>query len=274
MRASLNGTLIDAEAPALAAGDRGFTLGDGVFETLAVRDGQVRRQDRHLDRLHHGLAVLGIAPPDRAELAAALEDTRAANALSDGVLRLSVSRGPGGRGVAAAGAGPATVLVTAQAGRPPQTPLSAVVARALRRNPRSPTSRIKSLSYLDNVLARREAERRGAGEALLLDTRGRLAEASVANVVLDLDGAAVTPPLADGALPGVTRAVLLEAGLLTVARVPGAALNAAREIVLINSLGVRAVICLDGRAVGAGATGPLCRRLRRAAAEETDAADL
>jgi len=265
MRASLNGTLIDADAPALAAGDRGFTLGDGVFETLAVRNGQVRRPARHLDRLFQGLAVLGIAPPDRTDLTAALDDTVAANALDDGALRLSVSRGPGGRGVATAGAGPPTVLVTAQAGRPPQEPLSAVVARDVRRNPKSPTSRIKSLSYLDSVLARREAERRGAGEALLLEARGHLSEASVANVVLDLDGAAVTPPLADGALPGVTRAVLLDAGLLAVARVPAPALRRAREIVLINSLGVRAVVCLDGRAVGTGADGPLCRRLRRAA---------
>ena len=270
MWASLDGTLIDADAPALPLGDRGFTLGDGVFETIAVAGGQARRVDRHLTRLAEGLAALAITPaPDPAALRAALGEVIAANALTTGALRLSVSRGAGGRGVAVQGAGPPRVAVTARAGAAPQTPVTAVLATTVRRNAHSPASHIKALSYLDNVLARQEADGRGADEALLLNTDGRLAEASIANVVLALDGQVWTPPCADGALPGVARAAILDAGAAAVAVVERDDLMAAREIVLTNSLGARAVTHLDGAPVGDGTEGPLCRRLRALIAAES-----
>jgi branched-chain amino acid aminotransferase len=260
---SLNGSRVSDDEPALVAGDRGFTLGDGLFETIAVAEGVPRHLDRHLARLESGLARLAIEAPAPAHLAGVVRDIIAANGLNRGVVRLSVSRGPGGRGLAPDGAGPPTVLATVSDKLPPQTPVSAVLSREVRRNEHTAASDLKSLSYIDNVIARQEATARGADDALILNTAGRVAEASVANVVAVRDGEAVTPPLVEGCLPGIARAVLLESGLLRERALTPAALYEADALILTNALTIRAVTALDGHALTGAETVAWADRLRQ-----------
>lgn len=245
MKLHLNGALLKAADARIAPGDRGFTLGDGLFETLRVRDGAILRLPAHLARLARGAEVLGLPLPATG-LADALEATRAANGLSDGVLRLTVTRGEGPRGVLPPARPTPTVLVTAAPMAPPAPPARLVIASGTRRNERSPLSGVKSLNYLDNILARQEAAAAGADDAILLNTRDRVAETSIANVFAVIDGRLVTPPLADGALPGVMRAAVLalegEARALTADD-----LDRATEIFLTSSLGLRPVAALAGR---------------------------
>ncbi len=143
-----------------------------------------------------------------------------------------------------AGATP-TVLINA-AGLPGTAPPARlIIAQHTRRNELSPLSRIKSLNYLDSIMARQEAEAAGKDDAVLLNTRGDVAEATAANIVLFLDGRWMTPRVADGALPGIARGLFLEAGRVTEACIGLDDLARAEAGFLVNSLGRRVL-----RAVG------------------------
>lgn len=242
----LNGALQASEAARIDPGDRGFSLGDGVFETICVREGAPLHLSRHLARLQQGLALLGMPPPTM-PLADALQAVLAANRLSDAVLRLTVSRGVAARGVLPQGPVSPTVLITASPLPPALPPAHLVIADVTRRNEFSPLSRIKSLNYLDTILARQEAAARGADDALMLNTQGFVAEATAANLFLWLDGALITPPLADGALPGIARGLLIEGAGATERRVAPAELAQAEGGFLSNSLGLRPIASIAGR---------------------------
>lgn len=251
----LNGRLLTADEARIDPADRGFLLGDGLFETMRLRDGRALRLAAHLARLRAGAAVLGLPIPyDDDGLAAGLAALIAAAGAGEGSLRLTVSRGPGQRGLPPPADPTPTVLMTL-GGLAPETPAHLVVATVTRRNEHSPLSQIKSLNYLDNILARMEAQRAGADDALMLNTAGRVAESTVANVFWVKDGQVFTPPLTEGALPGVRRAAIM-AALPVVARavveraVAADELRGADEVFLANSLSVRPVATLDGRPVG------------------------
>lgn len=244
MKVWLNGALLDADAARIAPDDRGFTLADGLFETLQARGGAVLRLEAHLARLRRGASLLGLPLP-RLDYGQILADTLAANGLADGVLRLTLSRGRGARGVLPPAESTPTVLVTG-APLPPLSSVRLVIARVTRRNEFSPLSGIKSLNYLDNILARQEAAGRGADDAVLLNTQGRIAETSMANVFVVKDGALLTPPVGDGALPGVMRAELLKLGAVERMLSPED-LMASREMFLTTSLGIRSVEEIEGR---------------------------
>ena len=248
MQIYLNGRLAPPEDTRIAPGDRGFTLADGLFETLLVRDGGIVLLDAHLDRLTAGLDLLGFAgTPDRAALAAACEAARAANAMALGVLRLTVTRGEGVRGLAPPDAPRPTVLVTAAPYAPPPPDATAAIARSTARNERSPLSRCKALAYQDNILALMEARAAGADDALMLNTQGRLACSSVGNVVIRRGDALLTPRLDEGPLSGTVRAAAIAALGIADAALTPEELAGCDEIVLVNSLGVRRVTALDGR---------------------------
>lgn len=239
--------------------DRGFTLGDGLYETICVRNGSCLRIDRHFARLRTGLDLLEM-PLERNETAwdEAIRQLLAATGTVDGVVRLTV-----GRGVAARGMAPdptaRTTLVIAAAPFTAPPPARVVIARTTRRNALSPISRIKTTSCLDSIVARLEATRRNADDALLLNGAGTLAEASAANLFAMLDGALVTPPIADGALPGVMRSAIAERLAVTERSLTPEELGRADEIFLSSSLGVRPVIELEGRAYPVG---PIAAALR------------
>jgi branched-chain amino acid aminotransferase/4-amino-4-deoxychorismate lyase len=230
------------------ADDRGFTLGDGLFETLLVEDGAPRFWDEHLARLIAGCATLGLPGPDRAALKAAAE---AALAGQSGrlALRLTVTAGSGGRGLDRPAAPDLRIVATAAPASRQPGPMTLALS-GVRRNDGSPASRLKTLAYLDNVLARAEALDAGADEAVMLNTRGELACAAAGNLFWIEAGALRTPALDCGVLDGIVRArVLAAAERLGVAalevRVGPEVLAGAEAVFVTNSLaGVRAVAAL------------------------------
>jgi branched-chain amino acid aminotransferase len=246
MKLWLNGAILDAAAARIDPADRGFTLGDGLFETIRVAGGKPVFWSAHCARLRAGAAVLGITVPYHdAALARAILDLLAANSLTEAAFRLTLTRGPAARGVLPAGAENPTILITASPMPPPPPPARAIICTVTRRNEASPLSRIKSLNYLDSILARQEAARLGADEAILLNTAGRVAEASAANLFL-IGGGIFTPPVAEGALPGIMRAALIARHGVTQQQITVKDLHAAEAVFLSNALGLRALANLDG----------------------------
>jgi branched-chain amino acid aminotransferase len=246
----LNGALVAAEAARIDPADRGLLLGDGLFETLRVAASTPRHTARHLARLQAGAHLLRLNLPDADELHQALAAVIAAQGLVEGTLRLTVTRGPGPRGVLPPRPHRPTVLITAAPLPPPPGPAAVIIARSIRRDENSPLSGIKSLNYLPSILARIEAEERGAAEALLLNQAGRVAESSAATIFLHRQGEWLTPRRQDGALPGIRRAVLLEAGLVREAELPAAWLFGAEALCLGNALSLRPVSSVDGQTIG------------------------
>jgi branched-chain amino acid aminotransferase len=267
----LNGQLVSPEDAAIDPTDRGFLLGDGLFETLRAYGGRVPWLDRHLDRLAAGAAVLGIPLP-ALDLGAAVVETLEANdlATADAALRITLTRGPGPRGLVPLATPRPTLMIAAHPLQSPAgAPLRAMIA-ATRRNEHSPLANLKSLNYLDNVLAHREAAAAGANDGLLLNTAGRLASASAGNLFLVRQRTLLTPPTSEGVLPGITRAVVLdlapELGLTAVETpLEPDQLDQAHEAFVTNSLiELRPLVAVDGRPIGDGAPGPATDRLLQA----------
>lgn len=252
MKVWLDGAVLPDAATRIDPADRGFTLGDGLFETIRATGGQPAHLTRHLRRLRAGAALLRlpIARTD-AELAEAITLTLDANGMADAAIRLTVSRGPAPRGVMPPAMPNPTVLITAGPLPPASGPARAVTSKGVRRNEMSPLCQVKSLSYLDSVLARMEAADRGADDALLLNTQGRIAEATAANVFVLRGGALVTSPLTDGALPGIMREILIERCRAAEAPLLTEDLLGADAAFLSNSLGLRPLASLDGKPLGA-----------------------
>jgi branched-chain amino acid aminotransferase len=232
--------------------DRGFTLGDGVFETIRAVGGVPAHVARHFVRMRNGAGVLGIAVPFGDDtLFDALCSVLRENGLADAAVRLTLTRGPAPRGVLSVGDGRPTVLISAGPLPGPLPPARVIVAKRTRRNEFSPLSRIKSLNYLDGILARQEAAEAGADDALLLNCRGGLAEATASNVFLCVDGRWVTPPEEDGALPGIARGLLLEAGSAVAEHISGEVVACCSAGFMVNSLGTRQIATIGGRGLEA-----------------------
>ena len=259
----LNGALVSAAEARVDPADRGLTLGDGLFETIRARGGRPLRLAAHCARLRAGAEVLDLPVPVSDEaLGRALEETLKANAVTDGVLRLTLTRGPGPRGLLPPPQPRPTLLITAAAEASSPSPIRAVIATTTRRNEHSPLSRCKCINYLDNILARLEAAKRGADDALLLNTAGRLAGTTMANLFLVIDGVVVTPPVADGALPGVIRAEVVKAAGAEERSLKPEDLARASEAFVTNCLGIRALVSVDGAPIGDGRPGPVFERFR------------
>jgi branched-subunit amino acid aminotransferase/4-amino-4-deoxychorismate lyase len=241
---------------AIPIDDRGLLLGDGLFETLLADHGELDAFDAHAERMVRGCAVLGLPAPetDRLRVAAlAILDERSLTG-ERAAVRLTWTAGSGGRGLERPPAPQPRLLAQAAPAPLPAGP-ARLATVAIRRNAASPTSRLKTLAYLDNVLARREALAAGADEALMLNTDGELCGAAAANLFWIVGGRLHTPALACGVLDGIMRGQVLAAaarlGVEAVeAHVGMAILEGAEAVFLTNSLiGLRAVAAIDGRAV-------------------------
>ena len=262
MIVSLNGELLQVNAARIDPADRGFLLGDGVFETIAVRRNAVRHLAAHLSRLRAGADLLEIpVPGSDQELADKIGAVLAANGLKDAVVRMTLTRGPAARGLLPSGTITPTLLIVAYPMPAPADPARLIVAKSTRRNEHSPLARIKHTNYLDNVLARQEAAKAGADDAVLLNTAGNVAETSIANVFILVDGYLLTPPVSDGALPGVMRAEAIKLARAEERTVTSEMLMRAAEVFLTNALGVRPVTHIDGAAVGDGEPGLITQLL-------------
>lgn len=210
MQAFLNGRFVPEEHAVVPITDRGFLYGDGLFETIAVRNGIPLWWSRHLTRLQRGAELLRLTLPwPIDELHQAALELIRTNAMPEGTLRLAVSRGSGTRGYSIQGASSPTVAMSLHALLPPPASIRLATA-TLRVHAHDPLSAIKSANKLMQILARAEAEEGGADEALLLNTEGEVAEAASSNLFWIAQGTVETAPISAGALPGVTRAVVLE----------------------------------------------------------------
>lgn len=266
----LDGVFLPVDEARIDPRDRGFLLGDGIFETLLAVDGGVRHSARHMARLQDGAAIIGLRLPfSPSEIFEAMQRLLQENHLLAGraAVRLTLTRGVGARGVAPPQDAAPTLLLTAAPAPAAPTAMRAILSKFLR-SEKSISSKIKSLNYLDNILARREAVHAGVDEALMCNGAGRLASASAANLFLVQGGAAMTPAAEEGALPGIIRGVALEtAARLKIpvleTRLERRALEAASEIFLTNALiGICPIVELDGRPIGNGQTGPVTETLR------------
>lgn len=261
----LDDAIVPESEAKIAASDRGLLFGRGVFETFrSIRGRPIFRFDRHIARMQAGAGALGIsAPPTLAHAEDSVGALLERCQFDDARVRMTLTAG-------AVGAAPSILIQARPATDYPDSlykaGVPAVIAR-VRRNETSPLSRIKSLNCLDNILAREEARSAGAVEALLLNTRGVLAEGSASNVFVVCRGELRTPSVGDGALPGITREAVLE-----FARADGVPareatvildeLLAADEVFVTNAVAcVLPVIAIDGVAIGAGNPGEVTRAL-------------
>ena len=214
-----NGRLVPIEEVRIGPEDM---LGDGLFETLRVDQGQAGDVEAHFDRLFEGLPRIGIDFGDRGALASAVTAVAGASPWPVARMRIAVT--------------PETRLITLAPYSPPAGRVSAVLLPEPWIWSRSPLAGLKSLSYQANLAALRRARAAGAFEALLLNERGRLVEGSRSNLILSLPDGLFTPPVEDGCLPGTVRRRLLESGQVAERSLTPADLDSADRALLTNSL--------------------------------------
>ena len=255
----LNGNFLPEAEAFVPLNDRGFLLGDGLFETMRVAGGKPFRLAQHLERLSRGADFLKIripfTPKEIQKLAAQLIEK---NQLPDSILRIMLTRGAGERGYSIKGADKPTLAMTLHSlppVNPDEPPQWSLVTSSFRIPAGDVLATFKSASKLLNVLARAEAEDRGADEALLLNTNGEVAETAGGNVFWVYNDKICTVPTGRGVLPGITRAVVLEIcqalGFETNKRVikPEHLRNAAGVFVTQSALGIVPVVSFDGEPV-------------------------
>ncbi len=270
----LNGNFLPEADAVVPLNDRGFLLGDGLFETIRVAQGRPFRLAQHLERLARGADFLKIKLPFTAkEIQKFAGELIGKNNLPDAVLRVTLTRGPGARGYSTKGADQPTLALTLQP-LPPENGgeplLWSLVTSSFRIPASDALSSFKSTSKILNVLARAEAEEKGADEALLVNTNGEVAETAGGNIFWIYRDKICTVPTGRGVLPGITRAVVLEIcqalGLETNKRVikPEMLRNAEGIFVTQSALGLIPVAAFDGLPV---APSPLVDQIASAYSE-------
>ena len=240
MKYWVNGGLVESDGAAISVLDHGFTVADGVFETLAVWSGQPFALTRHLRRLTTSATGLGLPAPEDTVVREACQAVCSAN-LSEigdvGRLRITYTSGSAPLGSERGDHGCTLVVAAAPTGAWPATATVAVVPWP--RNERSPVAGLKTTSYAENVMALAAAKRLGAGEALMPNTRGELCEGTGSNVFVAVEGRLLTPPLSSGALGGITRELVIEWCRRDMevleAELPLEVLNSADEVFITSS---------------------------------------
>jgi branched-chain amino acid aminotransferase len=268
MKIWIDGAIVDAAEARISVLDHGLLYGDGLFEGIRISGGRVFRLGDHLRRFATGARAIGLVLPlEIHEIEKIVLDTARAFGRPDAYVRLVVTRGVGALGIDPTGCTePRLFCIVAALSLYPeekQTRGVDLVTVSLRRPAADALDpQIKSLNYMNNVLAKREARIRGADEALLLNDRGLVAEAAAANVFVVRDDVLSTPPTSDGALPGITRRSVIqiaaELGVTTNERSLGRMdLFGADEAFLTGS-GARIVriASLDGQPIGGVGRGP------------------
>lgn len=262
MKVWIDGEVFDGSSARIPVYDHGLLYGDGLFEGMRAYGGRPFNLDAHMARLSYGARALHLALPGGIpHMREVIVRTLAAYGGSDAYMRLIVTRGDGPLGVDPTTCPEPRVICIVDAvslfsDQKRAQGLSLVTSSYRRPSADVLDPRLKSLNYLNNVLAKGEARRQGADEALLLNQQGQIAEASVANVFVVQGGVLVTPPTTDGALDGITRATVLalagELGVPSQVRTLGRAdVFGADEVFLTGTgAGIIRVSSLDGESVG------------------------
>jgi branched-chain amino acid aminotransferase len=269
----INGKLYDKEDAKISVYDHGLLYGDGVFEGLRSYGGKVFRLKEHLDRLWNSAKAIWLEiPMTREAMAQAVNDTLRVNGIQDGYIRLVVTRGAGALGLDPnRTSDPQVIIITDRISLYPdeyyQNGLSLVTVSTIRNHPASLSPRIKSLNYLNNILAKIEGLQAGCVEALMLNIKGEVAECTGDNIFLVQKGELLTPSVDAGILEGITRGAVIE-----LARAMGIPVREtplvkhdvyiADECFLTGSAAeIVPVVKVDCRTIGDGKPGPITRRL-------------
>ena len=208
---SVNGRLMPAAEATVSPLDRGLLYGDGIFETIRVYGGRPFMLDAHLKRMAHGCSVIMLPMPEPDEIKGWVSAALEANDLSDAYLRITVTRGPtGGVWYDFDQACPTVIILCKPYAQPDYGDGLRLRLSTFRSDEQSPLTRIKHTGLLWKIMARREARQSGVNDAMMLNTKGRVAEATSANAFWVRDGALYTPSLDSGILAGVTRGIVLE----------------------------------------------------------------
>ncbi len=265
MKVYLDGQIMDGASARISVRDHGLLYGDGLFEGLRAYDRKPFRLDRHLERLAAGARALHLTVPGGIEAMReiVLATLEAHGEDGDAYGRLIVTRGEGPLGVDPTTCPQPTVIcivdrIALFSDEKRRAGLSMITSSIRRPQSDVLDARVKSLNYLNSVLAKGEARRYGADEALVLNANGHIAEASVANVFALRDGELVTPPTTDGCLDGITRACVLELAArmgipAKIASIGRMDLFRAQEVFLTGTgAGLVRVATLDGERIGSG----------------------
>lgn len=276
LRYWIDGSLYPKEEAKVSVLDHGFLYGDGVFEGIRAYNGRVFRLEEHLDRLWQGAQTIQLQIPlSRDELRAALLETLRVNGLRDAYIRLVVTRGVGDLGLDPAKCTkPSVIIITDVISLYPKELYERgmeIVTTSVRKNIHEALNpNIKSLNYLNQIMARLEVNRAGMPEGLMLSHDGYVAEATADNIFIVEKGTLVTPPAIVGILVGVTRNTVVE-----LARREGIPVDErlftrhtlynAEECVLTGTgAEVVPVVRVDGRQIGSGVPGQITQRLIKA----------
>ncbi|GAB6166871.1 branched-chain-amino-acid transaminase [Thermostilla marina] len=273
LKVYINGKHYDKEEAVISVYDHGLLYGDGVFEGIRSYGGKVFRMQEHLDRLWDSAkAILLEIPISKEEMARAIVETLKINNIDDGYIRVIVTRGSGTLGLDPNRCSdPQVIIITDYISLYPkelyENGLEIVTASTIRNHPGALSPRIKSLNYLNNILAKIEGLKAGCVEALMLNHKGEVAECTGDNIFLVRNGKLYTPPTDAGILEGITRNVVIdlarEAGL-EVLEVPLTRhdVYTASECFLTGTAAeVIPVVKVDSRPIGDGKPGPITRDL-------------
>ena len=281
MQVYISGEFFDRENAKVSVFDHGFLFGDGVFEGMRSYNGKVFRLREHMHRLWNSAKALMIKiPVTIEEIEAATNETLKVNGIGDGYIRLIVTRGIGTLGLDThLCKNPQIIIIADHLALYPQEHydkgLEIVTAATVRTNPSMISPQIKSLNYLNNILAKIEGHHAGCVEALLLNTKGEVAECTGDNIFIVSKGQLRTPPPEAGILEGITRQTVLDIASemgISIKEVPMTRhdIFVADECFLTGSAAeLIPVVKLDGRTIGNGKPGAVTKKLLDRFHEET-----
>ncbi|MFA6134048.1 MAG: branched-chain-amino-acid transaminase [Phycisphaerae bacterium] len=273
MKIWINGKLVDKKSAKVSVFDHGLLYGDGVFEGIRVYGGKVFQAAAHIDRLYESARCIRLSIPyTKQELTDGIYETLAASTMKDPYIRLVVTRGEGGLGLNPFLCPTPTVFIIAGpiALYPPEMyrdGMAVIIAQTLRTSARMLSPAVKSLNYLNNIMAKIEALDAGVAEAIMLNDAGQVAECTGDNIFIVKDGKVITPPPSAGMLVGITRGVVIDcAGQLGLTVLqqdmsPQDVLAADECFLTGTAAEVIAVTKVDDRTIGNGKVGPITTRL-------------
>jgi branched-chain amino acid aminotransferase len=273
MKVWIDGRLVDKADAKVSVFDHGLLYGDGVFEGIRVYHGKIFECEAHLDRFYQSAKAIRLTiPMTRDAVRAAMEETVKANNFTDCYIRLVVTRGVGSLGLSPVRCEkPSVFVITDLLELYPremyEKGLSIITASVIRNHPNAISPRVKSLNYLNNILAKLEAIDAGVAEAIMLNSEGNVAECTADNIFIVHDGQVRTPQTNDGVLEGVTRRVMLQ--LCQRENIPCVEKTLQRHDLYIaaecfltgTGAEVIPVTKIDNRVIGTGQPGPITQKL-------------